>query len=57
MVFMGKPEGKKLFVRRRHGWANSIKTDLKEIGRRACTGLIWLVIETSCVFCEHGNEM
>jgi len=49
MVVRGELEGKKLFVGCRHRWADNIKMDLKEIGRRACTGLIWLVIETSCV--------
>ena len=49
MFVVGRREGKKQFVRCRHGWADNIKMDLKEIGRRACTGLIWLVIEKSCV--------
>jgi hypothetical protein len=46
MVLMGKPEGKKPFVRRKHGWTDNIKMDLEETGREACTGLIWLVMET-----------
>jgi hypothetical protein len=29
MVLTGKPEGKEPFVRRRHGWADNIKMDLK----------------------------
>ena len=33
MVLMGKPEGKKSFVRRRRGWADNIKMELNEIGR------------------------
>jgi hypothetical protein len=33
VVLMGKPEGKKPYVRCRHGWADNIKMDLKEIGR------------------------
>ena len=32
MVSMGKPEGKKPFVRRKHGWADNIKMDLKQDG-------------------------
>ena len=39
MVLMGKPEGKKPFARRRHGWADRIEMDLKEIGRG---GLYWI---------------
>jgi len=49
MVIMGKLEGKKPFVRCRHRWAGNIEMDLKEIGWRTCTGLIWFVIETSCM--------
>jgi hypothetical protein len=32
MILMGKPEGRKPFVRRRLGWADYIKMELNEIG-------------------------
>ena len=35
---MGKPEGKRPFVRPRRRWENNIKMDLQEVG---CGGMDW----------------
>jgi len=45
-VLVGKPEGKRLLGRRRCRWEDNIKPDLKEVGCRVWTGLIWLRIGT-----------
>jgi hypothetical protein len=31
-IFVGKPEGKRQLVRRRHRWEGGIKMDLREVG-------------------------
>jgi hypothetical protein len=38
-ILVGKPEGKQLFGRQRHGLRDNIKTDLKEIGNQ---GVEWI---------------
>jgi hypothetical protein len=43
-VLVGKPERRPL-GRPRHRWEDNIKMDLKEVGWRAWTGLIWLRME------------
>jgi hypothetical protein len=43
--FVGKYEGKRLFLRPSRRGKGNINTDLKEIGRK-WTGLIWLRIWT-----------
>jgi hypothetical protein len=35
---------------------DNIKMDLRKIGWVVWTGFIWLRIETSGGFCEHGTE-
>jgi len=52
-ILVGKPEGKGPLGRPRHRWDN-IEVDLQEVGWRAWTGLIWLMIGTGS--CEWGNE-
>jgi hypothetical protein len=37
----------KIHGRPRHRWEDNIMMDLQEVGWGACTGLIWLRIETS----------
>jgi hypothetical protein len=39
-VLVGKPEGKRPLGRRRHGWEENIKMDLREIGIDKAN-LIW----------------
>jgi hypothetical protein len=41
-ALMGKPEGRRPLGRRRRRWEDNIKMDLREVGWRARTGLIWL---------------
>jgi hypothetical protein len=41
MVLKGKAEGKKQFVRRRRGWIDNIKMDLKEIRPRGGGGPLY----------------
>ena len=36
---MGKPEGKRLLGRRRHGWEDNIKVDFQVAG---CGGMEWI---------------
>jgi hypothetical protein len=43
-VLVGKPKGKRAFVRRRRLWEGNIKMNLQEVIWRAWTGLIWLTI-------------
>jgi hypothetical protein len=38
-LLVGKPEGKRSLGRPRHGWVNSIKIDLREIG---WDGMDWI---------------
>ena len=39
MILMGRPEGKRLLVRRRHRWEDSIKMDLQEVGWGGVVGI------------------
>jgi hypothetical protein len=39
-IFVGKPEGKSPFERRRSRWEDNIENYPKEMDERACTGLI-----------------
>jgi hypothetical protein len=41
-VLVREPEGKRPIGRPRYRWEDDIKMDLQEVGRGACTGLIWL---------------
>jgi hypothetical protein len=43
---VGKPEGRRRLGRARSRWEGNIKMDLREVGRRARTGSIWLRIGT-----------
>jgi hypothetical protein len=45
-ALMGKPEGRRPLERPRRRWEDNIKMDLREVGGRARTGLIWLRIGT-----------
>jgi hypothetical protein len=45
-VLVRRPEGRRPLGRPRHRWEDNIKMDLQEVGWGACTGLIWLRIET-----------
>jgi hypothetical protein len=51
----GRPEGKRLLVRRNCRWDDNIKMDLKLDGE-AWTGLICLGLGTGGGACESGNE-
>jgi hypothetical protein len=39
MILMGRPEGKRLLVRPRHRWEDSIKMDLQEVGWGGVVGI------------------
>jgi len=41
-VLVGKPEGKRQFVRPGRGWDNNIKMDLQEVG---CGGMGWIDLD------------
>ena len=41
-VLVGKPEGRRPFVRPRRRWEDNIKMDLREVGRGTRTGSSWL---------------
>jgi len=43
-ILVGKLEGKGPFGRPRHRWEDNIKINLKEIGERAWTRMVWLRI-------------
>jgi hypothetical protein len=43
-ALMGKPEGEKPHGRPRHRWESNMKMDLKEVGCKTWTGLIWFRI-------------
>jgi hypothetical protein len=43
---VGKPDGKRLLGRPRHGRKDTTKLDLQEVGYGVWTGLKWLMIET-----------
>jgi hypothetical protein len=43
-VLVVKPEGKRLIGRRRHGWEDGIRMDLREIGWGVWSGFTWLRI-------------
>jgi hypothetical protein len=45
-VLVGKPEGRRPLGRPRRRWEDNIKMDLREVGRGAQTGLIWLRVGT-----------
>jgi hypothetical protein len=45
-ILVGRPEGRRPLGRPRRRWENNIKMDLREVGRGAWTGLIWLWIGT-----------
>ena len=47
-VMVGRPEGKRPFLRRGRRWEDVIKMDLWEVERGVWTGLIWYRIGTSC---------
>jgi hypothetical protein len=54
-IFVGKPEGKRLFGRRRHRWEDSSRKDLRDIwrcGLHSCGSSLKSVADS----CEHGNE-
>jgi hypothetical protein len=48
--------GKKTLGRPRRRWEDNIKMDLRELGWKAWTGLIWLRMGQDARFCERGNE-
>jgi hypothetical protein len=41
-VLVGKPEGERPLERRRLGWEDGIKVDLREIGWGVWSGFTWL---------------
>jgi hypothetical protein len=41
---MGNPEGERPLGRSRRRWEDNIEMDVREVGLRAWTGLIWLRI-------------
>jgi hypothetical protein len=45
-ALVGKPEGRRPLGRPRLRWEDNIKMDLREVGWRAQTGLIWIRIGT-----------
>jgi hypothetical protein len=45
-ILVGKPEGKRPLGRRRRGWVDNIKMDLR-YDRVVWTGLIWIRIGTN----------
>jgi hypothetical protein len=46
-VLVGRPEGKKLLIRRRRRWEDNINMDLREIGIDGKNGFSWLRIGSS----------
>jgi hypothetical protein len=42
---MRKPEGKIPLARRRRGWVDNIKVDVREIG---CGGMDWIDLAQNC---------
>jgi hypothetical protein len=46
-ILVGKPEGNRSLGRQRRKWVDNIKMDLRGIGWRMWTALIWLRIGTS----------
>jgi hypothetical protein len=46
-ILVRKPEGKRPLVRPRRMWVDNIKNELREIGWRVWTGLIWIRIGIS----------
>ena len=54
---MGKPEGKRTFVRPRHRWEDNIKIYLQEVG---CGVMNWIELAQDrdrWDKCECGNEL
>jgi hypothetical protein len=43
---VGKPEGRRLLGRPRSRWEDKVEKDLREVGRGAWTGSIWIRIGT-----------
>jgi len=52
-ILVGKPEGKRLLVRRRRRWEDNITMDLQELGRMYRAGLGYGQVADTC---ECGNE-
>jgi hypothetical protein len=44
---VGKPEGKRPHVRTRHRWEDSIRMEVRDIGREVVTEFTWLRIGTT----------
>jgi len=53
---VGKPDRKRLLGRPRHRWKDKIKTNFKEIGKGALTGLIGSEQGQAMGCCECGDE-
>jgi hypothetical protein len=47
VLFVGKPEGKRLLRRPRHRWEDNIRMDLREIRSKVWAGCIWLRVGSS----------
>jgi hypothetical protein len=55
-VLVGRPKGKRLLGRPRHGWEDNIKIDLRETGINGGTGFSWLRIGSSG-WLVYGNDV
>jgi hypothetical protein len=56
-ISIGKPDEKRPLVRPRRRWEDSIRMDLRLLGKqggKVWTECLWLRKESSC---EHGNEI
>jgi hypothetical protein len=54
-ALVGRPEGKKVTSKPRLIWKDNIKMNLKELGLKYVTMLIWLVWRHVSGLCEDGN--
>jgi hypothetical protein len=52
IIFVEKPEGKRLLTRDRHIKEDNIKMALKEVGWGLCVGFIWLKVGNTVMNCN-----